>query len=1567
MNGTAQRNGKRFFSRSSLHLLVAMLMAFSSIVAPAASRAEATGDQLIDFESFALGPLNGQFGWTNASPEVTVTDQVYAVSGSKTVKVVDNDKTKAMGARLPFPPLETGSVEWWAKADTADRFVMLLESTGTGGTKPVEWIGFLANGTFEYYDGATRLTSSETYETGKWYRFRVDVHADTHKKTIYVFDGDNQLLLWKKDTAFRDATAANVNLFRIATISTSVGTFYMDNVRIRSGLGLPNSPLQSLQMVPDSINVQEGQTGQVHLLGGYADGDVRLLEEQASYVVQDPGIAAVSQGIVTGLASGSTVVTATYGALQAFLEVNVFGAGEVPPYKNIHPRTLHKATSMTDLHIVAPTEGDWTALGQSIASKLRQKWNIEAQVVAPDVGKFSGGWSGNTLMLGNLGNNRQMARLYGLRMSYADAVYPGTGGYQLQTVIDPFGLGGNTIVLGASDVTGAGAGTNRLLQLLDQQTALELPWLAEAQLAPQTETYLQYDGHPTEAQLRTALTNADKWIAALKPTTNNEADATALQYLFSRIKIFGENYQLSGHPAFGEIYRKLLKGYADFVNRYPEQAKWQLNESGNMWTDGDTLIQNWAVMEASPVFTALDRKQITSALYLTYEANAKDRYLAVARPSAPRWNHEIFPALSLLAGSDFFGKYYRLPETVSWKQLGDRIFTGNTSYISLDEGSDYLMHVPMTNIDYAMATGNLDFIARSLRPSADLHSMMIDNLGTMSGGGDTYPFGASSAYSWGHAQVMNAASWFYGDPLYLYLLERAKTGPFPGQKMSDLDYPIHRYTAAGDGAAAELPAGNYAKLQAYPVEQGVYDDVKDTEQTPLEVQQEDAFHKMTFREGFGADDSYLIVDGFSAGKHGHQDGNAILNYSANGRLFLTDRDYIENTPEHHSGLVVVKDGEQRKKPPLTKLEWAAEIDGTGISRSTVPNYNGTDWQRSIVSPNGDFYVVYDEVSFRENGRYVLKNLWQSMGDASIRRDSFEVEQQGVTMQLQSLDASDLRLQDRYGHFVKYWKTVYPYPYANKETVLSEVIEEQPYEAGERQQFINVLSSRKSDQPALRTRRLNETTLEIRDRSARWLAVQAAVDSESFSSNGAFHLIGEGQVLAAEATEVRIGSTALHFAQPVLFKLDTATGRWTAYGMRQSKVHYDAQGQPVRDTAIDSGTATWTRPMQQRLEHAVLDRENPRQWKKPQPDRRDPRADWQKVFAFQGTVTSSATGDLNGDGLEELVLGGSDGKVTAIAQDGTALWSFAAQGRVNEVTVQQLGGQPTVFVATENWYVHALDAQGSEKWKYKFPSDTAHREQKGNLVGITNVRVAYVNGTDQEPWVMVGTQFRYIYGLDPSGQLKYEDLLYYYGIQDMEFADFDGDGKEEGMFGLEYAYYAYWNEKAITRSSATGGPGWKVAEALESWSGDEPPAVAFGTKQNEVRLIQYKGKLQERWVRNVGGEVNDIRAADYNGDGEVEILAGTDGFQMYALAADGSVRFRTALEDRVLLVDGWKLSGQTRYLAAADNGLLYTLSDQGAVQTSVRFSHRIAGLELTEGGSKPWIVLENGEVYRPRSR
>lgn len=1561
--------GKRYQEKSlfvqgkvRFFMAIIVLVAASTAVFSNANQAADYVDIHFDFEDFEVGLLGGQQGWISTNKEVTVTDEVYAVSGDQVIKIDDQDTTKAFGARYEFDPIVQGTIEWWGQVDSLTRLVFLLEDTTSGASKRIDWIGFHGSGKFEYQEGATRKNTTETYQPDEWYRFRLEFDAISKKKTMYIFRGED-LLVVKEHIDFEDSSATSVNQFRIATISTNIGTSYLDNITIQDE-AISAGPVTGLTFHPMQVVLFEDQEQPVQLLATHRNGAVRLVHSGATMTSQDSDIATIENRIVRGLQEGETQIIATYEQMNAQLNVTVLDKNAIPLYKVLQPRTLDTSTSIEGLKIVVPQDPEWYALGQQLRDELSQRWGLHVNLQEADSEQFGGEWSGHVMIIGNLSNHSQMGRLYGLRMSYADAIYPGNGGYQLLTLVDPFGRGGNTIVLGASDLTGAETGIERFLALLSETGGHEVGWLSEAELNSETASYLTYNGNPTTSQVQSALRSVDTWLGRLKPTTNVEEDAANFQYILSRISIYGELYQLTGHEGFGQIYHKLLIGYAEFANRYPDEAKWQLNERKNMWTDGDKVIQNWTVMEASPLFSEKDRKLILSALYLTYEANSRDGYLPGAQTPGPRWNHQIFPALSLVVGSDYFDRYHQLPEATSWKQIGNNVFTNNTSHVSLDEGPDYLMHVPMTNIDYAMAVGDESFIRRSLRPSADLHVLMINNLGSMSGGGDNYPFGYSGAYSWGHSQVLNAATWYFEDPVYRYLLELTRTGAFKGQRMSDLSNPLHRY-ATEWGGHAELPnPSSYPNLRAYPVDQGVYDDLRVKEQRELDVLLEDTFHKLAFRFGYELDDSYLALDGFSAGAHGHQDGNAIIGYTANGRLFLTDQDYIENTPEHHNGIVVVKDGEQHKKPPLARADWVADLDGFGLSRTTVPNYNGADWERTIISPDGRFFLIYDDMTIKESGDYMFKNMWQTLGTPTLTADQFVVEQQGVTMTLHSLDRSELQMHDRYGHFRKYFKGEYQYPYADFETVLSQIEHEKHYQPGDQTGFINVLSSDKSLKSSLKARRLNENVVEISEEDRVWLSVTGTLQTAPVTSNGKLHFIDQSGFVAAEVTELTIGSQTLHFDEPVLLKFEAGSGQWAAFSLRKDHIEYDSQGDPIESGAIDSGQIGWSKQEQHKLMQAVAKQQNPTAWKKQSPRYDQPNSDWRNVYQFSSEVTHSTTGDLYGDGREQLILGGKDGTVQAIDNEGNVLWTYQAIGRVNEVTIQHIDGETYVFVATELWYVHALNADGERIWSHLFPNDSAHSERKGNLLGVTNVRVAYVNGQNEEPWIMVGTQFRYLYGLDLSGTQKFKIALYYYGIEDMVYADFNGDGKEEGIIGVEYAYYLHLNNLSEIRNGSGSGPGWKVVDLLTDWSGQTTPAAILGTKQGKVHVVQgTSGKMQEIWNHNVGGEVNDIRHGDYNGDGQTEILAGSSGLQFYNLNADGTERWRVATDSRVLHVNGWiRGTGQTEYLAAADHGLLYRVNDQGTVIKTHRFPADIAGIPVSDNSATPWIVLTNGEVY-----
>jgi hypothetical protein len=1237
---------------------------------------------------------------------------------------------------------------------------------------------------------------------------------------------------------------------------------------------------------------------------------------------------------------------------------------------NLKPRNLQRTTGFNDIKIIVPEDQKWMDLATELQGFVKQGTGKTPEIGLPDPAKFVKGWSGNTIILGNLGNNKQMARLYGLRLSYADAIYPGNGGYQLLTLIDPFGIGGNTILVSSSDIAGAKLAIDRFKTLLQPVKDAQIPWLFESKLPKETISYF-----------RPTIKSVIEMLSKMKPVVNSEITVDALLNVLAGIKLYGEYFQLTANPEFGKVYADLLKGFAQFVNQHPSEAIYQLNERKNMWIQGEKIFQNWTVLEASPFFSDSDRTQILTALYLVCKANYMDNYLVKAPESGPRWNHEIFPALSLVGSCQYFEKYYSLPETVKWKNRGERIFSGNTSYISLDEGSDYLAHLPVANIDYAMLSGDLKFINQSLRPSADLHSMMIDNLGTLSGGGDTYPFGMSSAYSWGHSQLLNAASWYYNDPVYNFLLERTRTGPYTGQKMPDLIYPIHRYIANLN--ISGQPAGNlYPRVQAQEIERGVYDDLlnqldnnvpefqkdpdnedkKSKTQDRINVDQKDSFHKLTFRSGFGLNDNYLILDGFSAGKHGHQDGNAILNFSSKGRLFLNDRDYIQNTPEYHSGLVIVKDGKQGKKPPLVKLDWVADLDGTGISSSSVPAYNGADWERTIVSPQGKFFIIYDDLKFNEAGSFLLKNHWQSLGSPEIENNKFLVEQKGVSMQLQSLSPADLRLKDIYGHFIKYWNTVDPYPYAENETVLTEVINEKDYMKGDQAGFINVLSSHSSDAELVHSSNIGKNAIEIKAGNQKWIAVKDGINTTEFSSDGKFHLIGDNELIAASATLIKIGNQELSFKGAVFLKWDRKSGEWKAFDLLKDKIKYKQSGETLRQSAIDSGKIEWKADLKSQILKQIIFVPDARQLISQNQIKSLPVNSSDRIYSMKERVSSSFSADLNGDSIEDILLGGINGTVNAIDSKGNKLWSFSAKGRINEVSLQYAGNKALIFIATENWYVHTLDIDGKELWNYKFPDDQPHREYKGNLIGITNVRIAHKNGKGQQPVIMVGTQYRYIYELDFDGKFINETALYYYGIEDMEYADLDADGKEEGIFALEYYYYTLIKDNELI-TGKTGGPGWKIAHVLNKGSQTVKPTVLLGTKQSEIRMIGFDKKIKEYWISNVGGEVNDIRHGDFDGDGKLEILVGTEGFQFYVLDDKGNTIFRKTLNDRVLKVEGYQIRNRAHYLAATAEGHLFKLSGTGTLDGSVLFPDEISNILIEKNSQSSLIILDNGDVYR----
>ncbi|GAB3756187.1 PQQ-binding-like beta-propeller repeat protein [Microlunatus parietis] len=1218
------------------------------------------------------------------------------------------------------------------------------------------------------------------------------------------------------------------------------------------------------------------------------------------------------------------------------------------------PRPIDPGVDLGRVVIVAPDRPAWQQLGAALAAGIAEAAGVPVPTVAvPEQAKFETGWAGPTILLGQLGNNVQLARLYGMRFAMVDSWFPGPGGHWIRTLVDPFGLGGNTVVLGAGDLAGAEAAVTALIGAIDGST---LGLQHRARLADAVQAALPNDGVADDAYLNRELADADALLGSLVPSVGVEADAVRLHSVLNEIRIAGEAHLLTADVGFARLHRHYLLGYAAFVNEHPEPATNQLNNNRNMWTNGEELISVWAVLEGDGRFSEDERAQVLAALHTTFAANANDSYLIRARPEAPRWNHEAYPALSLVAGADYFLRHHDLPAARDWYDRGAMIFAGNTAVISLDEGADYLMHLPMITMDYGMFTGQLDYLNRTLRPSADLNALMIDNLGMMVGGGDVYPFGYSGVYSWGHSQVMHAATWLFGDPLYALLQERARTGPFSGQRMPDLDFPLHRYLVLDDdgGPPGEAPAP--PAVRAYPIEPGVYDDLTAT--TPSEIPQDRTFHKLAFRAGLGIDAPCLMLDGFTGGRHNHLDGNAIIGYSAHQRLFLTDRDYMENTPEHHSGVVVVRNGEQQRMGAFTRIDWVADVEGAAVSRSTVPAWNGTDWTRTVITVDGGFHLILDDVRILDDGSYLIKNQWQALGTGTLAGHRFHARQRDASMIIDSLDDSRLQTRERYGHFRKYFKSTYPYPFADQETVLSQLHPERARSAGDAVGFVNVLASGPGTDPGLTSRRWGGRIcqVELGDRS--WWLVRGRLQAPELASDGEWHLIGPDRLIIAGATMITLAGTRHRFGEEAIVTVSLADGSWAAYPVRRDLVRYDEQGDPIRPGPIDQGSSA----VRRRHADAVLERLRPDHDQKTPPDKiisagtSVPKS-WRQLAAVSGRITATHRVTPFGDGHSLLLVGTEDGRVVALTPDGRTVWSATVSGRVNEIAAHVHDEDQLVTVATEGWRVHALSLDGRERWVREIPNTSARREIKGNLLGITTIRLGYVNGRGQAPWLMVGTQFRWVYGLDWAGTIKHETMLYFYGIEDAVFADFDGDGRDEGAYALEYFYPVIWDDKTSVRGPAAAGPGFTAVGTLEQ--ADGPPSIVYGTKQNDVRSYRYAGgKLVPGWSRNVGGQVTTLTAGTFHAAVGQEIILGTTGFQAISLGADGRPRFRAKIGDTVRFLVA---TPQPGYLAAADHGLLVGLDPAGRETGRWRFPEWIAGVEVAPGEAM-LVVLADGRVF-----
>ncbi len=151
-------------------------------------------------------------------------------------------------------------------------------------------------------------------------------------------------------------------------------------------------------------------------------------------------------------------------------------SGEEAPSMGVRPTfasTTLVRNSRADFKIISPDRSEYRALARQILEAIHRKTGADAELLTSTQATDSpfhlrdALHQTNLIVIGNANNNVAHLAMYGNCRTFADSEWPGPGGYELRTVCDPFGTGHNGIVIGASDLTGAKAGTAEFLHRLD--------------------------------------------------------------------------------------------------------------------------------------------------------------------------------------------------------------------------------------------------------------------------------------------------------------------------------------------------------------------------------------------------------------------------------------------------------------------------------------------------------------------------------------------------------------------------------------------------------------------------------------------------------------------------------------------------------------------------------------------------------------------------------------------------------------------------------------------------------------------------------------------------------------------------------------------------------------------------------------------------------------------------------------------------------------------------------------------------------------------------------------------
>ena len=1118
----------------------------------------------------------------------------------------------------------------------------------------------------------------------------------------------------------------------------------------------------------------------------------------------------------------------------------------------------------------------------------------------------------NLILVGNIMDNPWLLEMYMKRRAFADAYFPGAGGVFIHPAKSVWDTARNVLVIGASRK-----------EDLEQAFSTFLD-----QIRPGARSIGVIHLLKMTHEIPAAPESVEPAFGAVRKDFKERP-------AYRAIAQWGFMYFLTGKRQWAALFRD---GMGVLLERAKKSGKWITEPWSNVYFALWNIFGAWTLIDDDPAFTPQDRRIIEEVLWGYTRYIQARPYLDEDRLPLyePRQNHYTFLALSLDAAYRYYTEKYGLTGLDSMADKVKRCFDLGqaVSYRPNDDGgSGYQVLAPSHYLYYALAKGDLSFVESGrLRTLVDLMVATIDNRG------DPVTFGDIGVYShrqpgrlhMKELQFLSLAAWFYKEGAYQWLYNWLGQGT-----RVDLDPwgPVGLGLYAAD--LKEAPPERFLGILPVILDEASlrWGARRSESASQLPAAGRRYFDKISFRRSFNPQDEYLLLDGTSTFAHGHEDGNTVTRLTWKDRVWLADLHYIKAGPQEHNGVIVVRNGTQDAPPPLTELERADEFDTAGLTLTTSRDYNGADWQRHIFWRKGRYFLFLDHVVARKDGDYRLENRWRMLGDVRLEGNTTTVRQGEMIFLIKSADSAPRTIQVVPDEHNGEWD----YPYGPDATLVNLAKKKAAMAAGSSWVFANLMFAAEADAPGPMDLTRADADLYIVDDtggrdfiglspdplSGLGISTDCSVFAQTSERLFLFGLTrlnwGRGGLVAPAGVSLDInrkdGSAVMLVSKEgvIVFsgvelkgeapaKAGSRVSTRLSPGKYELKFDLDAQfGRGLDDALSESAVKILPDPVEagptdfgleavrrvesgEEITAACADGETLVCGTLTGSVFRVDGGSVKPLFELpdgKGILAIAAT-DLDGVGRKEVVSSDAAENLFCHDAEGGQLWRlktqefFGRDANVTDIWIDDIDGKgtPTILAATNGWKLYAVRPDGTVRWEsfiFYHP--------------LTKVRVLKNKGKIS---IAVGTVYQTPFNLvDPAtGAVIWKtweqtgsetmSTTDYCGkhLRDMVFADTDGDGVNEIIFGNEYhSIYALNAPDGAIKWKAQVGDKVNAMKLLQDGAGGGE-RILVATEAGEVYILDRRQGRRLR-MTSLDSAITGMEVIPGDAQSRKEILLSTE--------------------------------------------------------------------------------------------